>query len=121
MRETSLSTSTRVWSLGIYSINMHHQTLEMELQLEFMWYDQPFTKAMQTDDWQRGKKERGWQEQMRITAWHPGVMCLNCPTQSRRDWYSANEALGLIVFRSRLRGIFRERYEMSAFPFTRST
>ena len=108
----------RVLVLGSYETDMHNQTFEMELQLEFAWRDPEFVAVMETADWERGRQERGWQEQMRITCWHPGAECVNCSEMKALEyWYYVDKKKSVVTFRCRLRGIFRERYEISAFPF----
>ena len=108
----------RVLVLGIYETDMHSQTFEMELQIEFAWHDPEFVAAMEEADWKRGHQERGWQEQMRLTCWHPGAECVNCSDMKALEyWYNVDKRQSLVSFRCRLRGVFRERYEISAFPF----
>ncbi len=115
--DPAIPVAMRVVVLGITNINMLEQTFDAELQLELTWEDPEFVQQTMTPDWQKGREEEDWQEMMRKTCWHPGLECTNCAAMHHVESWFHVESDDQVSFRCRLRGTFRERFELHDFPF----
>ena len=95
---------------GLNAISMLEQTFETDLQLELTWIDASIGERLS-----QGEK---WNE-LRNKMWHPGIRLDNCAEEKNKEcWFRLlNEEAGLVSFVVRMRGIFRERFELKRFPF----
>jgi len=116
----------RVKIHSVNEIDVKAQTFEMDLQVELQWKDLGWLEKMATPEWEEAATEHGWQEQMRKTCWHPGLVLKN--RKEMRDdaevWFRVDTEEEVqdpqdrrIYFVARVHAVFRARYKLNDFPF----
>lgn len=107
----------RVNIRSIEDVDMKSQTFDMDVQMELAWHDPDLASRMD-ERWEREAKKRGWQDLMRETCWHPGLVLDNCRALTYVEfWYRFNREHSMVFFIIRVKGTFRERFELQRFPF----
>ena len=100
--------------IGISEIDIIAQKYDAEFQLDQTWRDPEFCAYMDTDDEFKGD----WQRQMFKKAWHPNLYMINqVDVISREGWWAVDAEQQEITLKLRIKGTFRERFELQHFPF----
>jgi hypothetical protein len=101
--------------IAISEIDIITQKFHAEFQLDQSWHDPEFCAWMQ----EREEDFKGdWQGQMFKKAWHPNLFMINQDDIfSREGWWNVDTNTKVVTLKVRMKGMFRERFELSSFPF----
>ena len=96
----------RVTIRSVSEVDVKAQTFEMDVQI----------RIMEQASWINEAEEHGWQEQMRNTCWHLGLVLNNCKEMMRdaEVWFRTDARR--IYFVTRVHALFRTRYKLHNFP-----
>ena len=102
-------------------VNIHDQTFEAEIELSLCWRDETLAASLSGDPaW---VDQDPFAQRLRLDElqpWHPNVCLTNVAEMKEVEtWFRLHCESSLVVFRARLRALFREKFELQWFPFDR--